>query len=353
MREIRVVLYGVGALGGMIARALLEREGVEIVGAAGLRRSLGKDLGEAIGLGKKLGITVTDSETMLSKSKADVAIHATTSYLKNTNTELRSCVEAGLNVVSTCEELAYPYYKYPELSRELDALAKSRCVTVLGTGINPGYLMDTLPITLTGFCQSVQSLKVVRMMNSARRRIPYQAKIGTGLTPEEFRRRIEEKAITGHVGLVESIAMMAAALGWRLTDIREYPPEPMIAQREVPTPYVTVKPGQVAGLRSVAMGFRGDEEAITLEFVSYAGAEVEYDAVFVKGIQGVEMRVLGGVHGDLGTVGVVVNSIPKVLNAPPGLVTMKDLPIPSAAPKDLRLCVREDWAEAKRRAALS
>lgn len=348
MREIRIILYGVGAMGSLIARALLEKEGIEVVAAVDIGKPLGKDLGEAIGLDRKLGIEVMEPERVLSKIEVDLAIHATASYLRVTYPQLRGCIESGLNIVSTCEELAYPYYKYPEISRELDELAKKHCVSVLGTGINPGYLMDTLPITMTGLCQSVQSIKVVRVMDSSKRRIPYQAKIGTGLSPEEFQRRIEEKVITGHVGLVESIAMIAAALGWSLKDIREFPPEPIIAHREVPTPYVVVKPGQVAGLKSVAKGFRGDEEVITLEFISYAGAEEEYDGVFIKGIQNVEMKILGGVHGDLGTVGVIINSIPKVLNAPPGLLTMKDLPIPSATPKDLRLCLREDWAEAKR-----
>jgi 4-hydroxy-tetrahydrodipicolinate reductase len=350
VREIRIVLYGIGAMGSLIARALLEKEGIEIVGAVDIGKPLGKDLGEAIGLDRRLGIEVMEPERVLSRIKADLAIHATASYLRITYPQLKACVESGLNVVSTCEELAFPYYKYPELSKELNELAKKSCVTILGTGINPGYLMDTLPITMTGLCQEVQSIRVVRMMDSSKRRIPYQAKIGTGLSPEEFRRRIEEKRITGHVGLVESIAMIASALGWHLTDIREFPPEPIIAQKEVPTPYVVVKPGQVAGLKSIAKGYKDDEEAITLEFISYAGAEEEYDGVFIKGVQNVEMKILGGVHGDLGTVGVIVNSIPKVLNAPPGLFTMKDLPIPSATPKDLRLVVREDWAEAKRRA---
>jgi 4-hydroxy-tetrahydrodipicolinate reductase len=239
------------------------------------------------------------------------------------------CIKAGVNVVSTCEGLSYPYHKEPRLSAEIDKLAKKHDVAVLGTGINPGYLMDALPITLTGPCLRVDSMRVTRMMDSSKRRIPFQKKIGTGLTPEQFERNIREKVITGHVGLVESIAMIASALGWKLDSITEFPPEPSIAKKEVTTPYTTVKPGYVAGLKSVAHGTIGGKPVIVLEFVANALVEEEYDAISIDGVPNVNQKIIGGVHGDVGTVAVVLNMIPKVLNAAPGLATMKDLPSPS------------------------
>ncbi|MCD6242136.1 hypothetical protein J7K06_00360 [Candidatus Bathyarchaeota archaeon] len=182
----------------------------------------------------------------------------------------------------------------------------------------------------------MESIKVTRMMDSSKRRIPYQKKIGTGLSPEEFRRMIDEKKITGHVGLVESISMIAAALGWKLDEIKEFPPEPVIAEREIVTSYTTVKPGQVAGLKSVAHGIKNGKPVIVLEFISHAAVEEEYDSVVIEGVPRIEEKIAGGVHGDLGTVAVIVNMIPKVLNAKPGLVTMKDLPLPSAVTEDVR-----------------
>jgi len=337
--EIKVLLIGFGPMGRRIAKGILEKKGMKVVGAVDIAKDLvGKDLGELLELGKNLGVTVTDdTEGLLSRVKADIAVIATRSYLKDVYPQIALCVKNAINVISTCEELSYPYYKHPELSSEIDELAKKYGVTVLGTGINPGYLMDTLPITLTGACQYVESIKVTRMMDSSKRRIPYQKKIGTGLSPEEFRKMIDEKKITGHVGLVESIAMIAATLGWKLDEIKEFPPEPVIAEKEIVTSYTTVKPGYVAGLKSIAHGIKNGKPVIILEFISHAAVEEEYDAVSIEGAPKIHEKIAGGVHGDLGTVAVIVNMIPKVLNAEPGLVTMKDLPLPSAVTEDLRV----------------
>ncbi|MEM1520385.1 MAG: hypothetical protein QXR35_00225 [Candidatus Korarchaeum sp.] len=339
MSEVRVVMVGLGPIGQAIAKGILKKRGFSIVGAVDVAPELvGKDLGEVLGLDRKLGVTVVpDLDKLLDEVRADVAVIATKSYLPDVYPQIEACVKHCVNVVSTCEELSYPYYRYPELSARIDSLAKQYGVTVLGTGINPGYLMDALPIMLTGACTEVESVRVIRMMDSKKRRIPYQRKIGTGLSPEEFRRMIEEKKITGHVGLTESIAMIAAALGWKLDEIKEFPPEPVIADREVTTTYTTVKPGQVAGLKSIAHGIKEGKPVIILEFISHALVEEEHDTVIIEGTPRIEEKKIGGVHGDIGTVAVVINMIPKVIKAAPGLVTMKDLPIPSALVEDVRV----------------
>jgi|YelNatPaOPRAMG01_1025707.scaffolds.fasta_scaffold04855_12 4-hydroxy-tetrahydrodipicolinate reductase len=340
--EVKVVLFGLGPMGKMIAKGILEKKGLMIVGAVDILKDMvGRDLGEVLELGKNIGVTVTDdAEGLISKIKADITIIATGSCLREIYPQLTLCIKAGINVISTCEELSYPYYKYPELSAEIDALAKKHGVKVLGTGINPGYLMDTLPIVLTGACKHVESIKVTRIMDSSKRRIPYQKKIGTGLSPEEFRKMIDEKKITGHVGLVESIAMIAAALGWKLDEIKEFPPEPVIAEKEIVTSYTKVKPGYVAGLKSFAHGVKDGKPVIILEFISHAAVEEEYDAVSIEGTPRIYEKIAGGVHGDLGTVAVIINMIPKVLNSEPGLLTMKDLPLPSAVGEDVRVYLR-------------
>ncbi|MEM2810993.1 MAG: hypothetical protein QW187_04100 [Candidatus Korarchaeum sp.] len=339
MSEVRVVMVGLGPIGQAIAKGILKKRGFSIVGAVDVAPELvGKDLGEVLGLDRKLGVTVVpDLDKLLDEVRADVAVIATKSYLPDVYPQIEACVKHCVNVVSTCEELSYPYYRYPELSARIDSLAKQYGVTVLGTGINPGYRMDALPIMLTGACTEVESVRVIRMMDSKKRRIPYQRKIGTGLSPEEFRRMIEEKKITGHVGLTESIAMIAAALGWKLDEIKEFPPEPVIADREVTTTYTTVKPGQVAGLKSIAHGIKEGKPVIILEFISHALVEEEHDTVIIEGTPRIEEKKIGGVHGDIGTVAVVINMIPKVIKAAPGLVTMKDLPIPSALVEDVRV----------------
>ncbi|MEM3696183.1 MAG: Gfo/Idh/MocA family oxidoreductase [Candidatus Bathyarchaeia archaeon] len=338
MKKVRVAIFGVGAVGSLIAKFLLEKEGVEIVGAIDVAKDkVGKDLGEVLGINKKVGVKISDNvDAVLSKAKPDIAIHATSSFLKDTHQQLATLIKHGVKVVSTCEELANPYYTEPKMARELDTLAKKHGSTVLGTGINPGFLMDTLVITLTAVCQKIEKIEAVRVMNAATRRLPFQKKIGAGLTLEEFQKKIETKQITGHVGLEQSIALIADALAWKLDKIIAEPVEPVIAKKPVESEHIKVKTGQTAGLRQKAKGIIKNKEVIILDFQAYIGAEEEYDAITIYGVPNVKQKIQPCVHGDIGTVAMVVNAIPKVIKAPPGLLTMKDLPVPSAAVEDMR-----------------
>jgi len=338
METVKAILYGVGAVGSLIARALLEKKGLEIVGAIDIAEDkVGKDLGEVLGLGEKLGAKVyKNAEELFLDVKADIAVHATSSFLKQVYPQIASLIKHGVDVISTCEELAYPHYSNPRIAEEIDRLAKKHDVTVLGTGINPGFLMDTLVITLTAVCQKIEKIEAVRVMNAATRRLPFQRKIGAGLTVEEFRQKIESGQITGHVGLEQSIAMIADALAWRLEKIRSEPVEPVIAENTVESDFIKVEAGKVAGLKQTARGFMGGGEVIVLRFQAYIGAEEEYDVITITGVPLVKQKIQPCIHGDLGTAAIVVNTIPKVLKAPAGLITMKDLPVPSAVLEDLR-----------------
>jgi hypothetical protein len=338
MEKIRVVLYGVGAIGSTIARLLLEKEGIEIVGAIDVdKNKVGKDLGEVLQTGKRLGVVVSDDyRKVLSKACASIAIHATGSYLKDVYPQIAPLAEYGVNVISTCEELSYPYAAEPELAKKLEALGMKYAMTFLGTGINPGFLMDTLVIALTGVCQKVNSIKVERVMNAGKRRVPFQKKVGAGLTIDEFKKKIETQAISGHVGLEQSIGMIASALRWELDKIIVAPPEPVVAKEAVASDAVKVKKGDVAGLRQLAKGTMKRKDVITLDFQAYIGAEEEYDSITIDGVPPVHQRISPCVHGDYATAAVIVNSIPKVMNAAPGLATMKDLPVVSATVEDMR-----------------
>lgn len=342
MEKIRLVLYGVGAVGSRLAKFLLQKEGVKIVGAIDVAEDkVGKDLGEVLGVGKQLGIIVSDNpDDVFSKVKADAVVHATTSFLEQTYPQIAGALKHGLNVVSTCEELSYPYVVDLDLARKLRELAKEHGATVLGTGINPGFLMDMLVITLTGVCQKVEKIEVKRVMNAATRRVPFQKKIGAGLSVKEFKDKMKSKVITGHVGLEQSISMIASALGWELDEIKVEMVEPVVAKTHAKSEAIRVEPGQVAGLRQRARGIKAKKEAISLEFQAYIGAEEEYDSITIKGVPNIHQKISPCVHGDLGTVAIIVNSIPKIINAPPGLATMKDLPIPSAALEDMRKYVK-------------
>ena len=344
MRNIRAALCGVGAVGALIAKHLIEKQGIEIVAAVDTDpQKLNKDLAEVLKLQTRTGIMITDNVIeALKKTRPDIAIHATSSYLKQTYSQIAALVEQNVNVVSTCEELSYPYLSEPKLAHKLDALAKKHDVTVLGTGINPGFLMDTLAITLTAPCTRIDNVEVTRIMNAATRRIPFQKKIGAGLTLEEFNNKTKNKQITGHVGLEQSIAMIAEALAWKLDKIKVEAVQPVIARRPTASKDIQVPAGKVAGMRQTATATIGGREAITLHFEAYIGAEQEYDAITIKGVPNITQRIQPCIHGDAGTVAMIVNAVPHVINAPAGLQTMLDLPIPHCTPEDMRKYVTAD-----------
>ncbi len=337
-RAIKVVLFGVGPLGMRVANAVLGRRNVEVVGAVDLQ-NVGTDLGAAVGAARKTGVTIrSDVDAVLRETQADIVVHATTSRLAGAVPQIEACLRAGLNVVTSCEELAFPVPSQRELAERLDTLAKRQGKAVLATGINPGYLMDKLPLVLSAVCLDVKRVTVTRMMKSRVRRPSFQKKIGTGMQVEEFRRLIREGTITGHVGLIESAAMLAEGLGFEVERVVELPVEPVICTREVTT-YTdpterevlgVVRPGEVAGLKSVAHVIAKGKPVVVLEFIAHANVDDPYDAVSIEGTPNVEQKIIGGVDGDTGTVAMLVNSMPRVLAAPPGLHSMLDInpPVP-------------------------
>ena len=268
MSTLRVIIMGCGIMGRRVAEALASKASLEIVGALDVSPDLvGRDLGELFQQPQTTGITIEDdAEALFARIDADALVQTTQSHLKTVFPQLETGIRAGLNIVSTCEELSYPWKRHPELAARIDEAAKQAGVTVVGTGINPGYLMDSLPLALTSPCLRVDSIRVTRMMNSARRRIPFQTKVGTTMTPDEFRRKIDEGVITGHVGLLESINMIAAGLGWELDEATELPPEAVIAREPTASGMGTVPPGDVIGLKSVAYALKGGEKKCSPAF---------------------------------------------------------------------------------------
>ena len=321
-RKIRVAQFGIGVIGRGVTKALVKKEEMEIVGAIDLS-NVGRDLGDIAEVGKKLGVKISlEMNKVLKKGKAQVVIHTTSSSLKKVFPELEKLIKARVNVVSSCEELSYPYQKEPELAARLDKLAKQKGVTVLATGVNPGFLMDAWPLFMTGVCTEVKEVRVSRVQDASRRRIPFQEKIGAGKTRKEFE-ALAKKGIIRHVGLQESVAMIAAGLGWQLDKIRESI-KPIVYPKKVKSDFITVSPGMVAGVKQVGQGWKKGEKLITLNFEASIGAGESYDSVSIKGSPNIEVVAKGGIHGDIATVAMLVNAVPKILDASPGLKTMKD-----------------------------
>jgi 4-hydroxy-tetrahydrodipicolinate reductase len=326
-KKIRVVQYGVGPIGASIVRLMRQKASLEIVGAIDRDPAkAGRDLGEVVGASDApWGVKVAaQAEAMLDKP-VDVVVHTTGSYLESVKDQLFECLAAGCCVVSTCEELAYPFRKHPELSARLDAAAKEEGVALVGTGVNPGFVMDKLVLTLSAVAQRVYSAKAIRVVDASKRRLPLQKKIGAGMTPEEFRAQVAAGIIKHH-GLPESAAMVADGLGIPLDDISETI-EPVIADETVKTEFLEVAPGQVAGVHQIARGTSGGQERIFLELKMYVGAKQPADTVELTGEPNLSLVIPGGTHGDVATAAVAVNAIPAILAAPAGLRSARDLPL--------------------------
>lgn len=328
--RIRVILFGLGPIGSGIARLIAQKPGMQIVGAVDIDPAkVGRDVGDVAELGEQIGVQVSsDAENVLRSTHAHVVVHATGSYLQGVRPQLETIIRAGRNVVSTCEELAEPWAQHAQIADDLDRLARAHGVTVLGTGVNPGFMMDTLPLSLTAVCQRVDSVRVKRVVDASKRRRQLQEKVGTGLTPDRFNALAESKAIR-HVGLTESVALIARGLGWKLDSIEETI-EPVIATAPVKTDYFTVEPGYVTGVQQFGYGIMGGRRVITLDLKMSVDAGGSVDEAWIAGEPDLHSRV-EGVHGDLATAAVVVNAIRRVVAAPPGVLTMADLPPVTAA----------------------
>jgi hypothetical protein len=325
----RIVQVGLGALGRMLTPYLIERPALEIVGAVDLDPSLiGRDLGDVAALGRKLGVSVRGD---LSEPFADGPVHAalltTVSDLAAAKPQIEALIAHRTNVISSCEELSFPWQTAPEASAEIDRLACEAGVSVLGTGVNPGFLMDILPTALTAVCRDVRHITVRRYQDARPRRLPFQQKIGAGLTVEKFEKK-KASGVLRHVGLTESMHLIASRLGW-IVDRTEDIIEPIIAEQAVSSDHITVQPGQAAGVHQLGLAYVGNEERIRLDVRASLGEPDPQDTVIFAGVPELRLTVPGGINGDIATCAMLTNAIPTVIAAPSGLRTMADIPPPS------------------------
>ena len=240
---------------------------------------------------------------------------------------LEELLKCGVPVVSTMEELAYPAKSNRRLARRIDLLAVQAGVAVLGTGVNPGFAMDALPLALTAVCERVDRIEVQRVQDARIRRLPFQQKIGAGLTRKEFERKLASGAVR-HVGFTESIQMIGDALGWKLTRITDVV-RPALASENVASGWLNVAKGRVSGILQEGIGYVGRVPKIRLRLEARLGAPESFDSILIEGSPRIFSKVHGGIHGDVATASITVNSIPHVLTAAPGLRSMRDMPLPA------------------------
>ena len=325
---ITVVLFGLGPIGVLAGKLVHAKDRLRIVGAIDIDPAkVGKDVGDLLGV-DPLGVVVSDRATdTLSQLKPDVVVQTTCSHMPDVRSQIVDILSCGANIVSSTEELLYPYLQAPAIAEEIDAVAKKHKVSVLGTGVNPGFVMDTLALLTTFACRDVRAVKVTRIVDASTRRGPLQKKVGAAMDPEEFRRLVEEGKM-GHVGLVESIAIIADALGWELDRIEEQI-APLVAEEPIKTDYFEIAPGQVKGIHQTGGGYVGGDKLIDMELQMFMHPDEPGDRIRITGDPGMDVRIAGGTPGDIATPAALVNAIPRVLQAPAGLVTMKDIALPS------------------------
>lgn len=331
----RILLVGLGPLGVMFARDIARRNFVRMAAAVDIDPALaGKTLAQ-VAPESGLDIPIHRSlNEVRNWSEIDCAVVATASALPKCAETFRSLLSSGVSVVSTCEELTYPWLRHRALAAELDALAKENSCRLLGTGVNPGFLMDTLPVAATAVCRSVSRVHCWRIQDATTRRLPFQKKIGAGLTEEQFAARIKDGSLR-HVGLGESLHFIADYLGLKI-DKWDETIEPVKTDRMLMCALGLIETGQAAGVRQVAKGWTrggGDPEpVIQMEFQAAIGQLDPHDRVQIEGEPPIDLVIRGGVHGDVATTAITLNAIPSLLSAPPGLHTMATIPLVRCVP---------------------
>jgi hypothetical protein len=323
----RILHVGIGPLGARILSELHERDLGHVVACVDSSPSLaGQPLTKVVpSADPKLRI-LPSIAAVENWDQIDAAIVSTASDLKSCEHTFRDLLRQGKAVVSTCEELVYPWLRHVGLAEELHELCLKTGGRLLGTGVNPGFMMDALPAFLTSVCKSVRSITCYRVQDASVRRIPFQKKIGAGLDDEQFAARVKDGTLR-HVGLGESLHFIAHYVG---LPIERWDEDiiPVKAQRDLVCGLGDIPKGKIAGVRQVARGYFDERETVRLEFQAAIGQDGPHDRVVIQGDPPIDMTIAGGVHGDTATCAIIINAIPRLLKAPPGLHTMATIPPP-------------------------
>jgi hypothetical protein len=332
MKVIRFAQFGMGPIGVESVKLALDKGWLECLGAVDVDpKKIGKTVADLTGDSRSGAARVYASfDELCDHAKPDVVLHTAGSKANLSIEQITPIVRRGVNVASTCEELLFPQLRAADAAAKLDALCRQSGARIVGTGVNPGFVMDVLPVCITGVSRSVRSIRVERVVDASTRREPLQRKIGSGMAPEAFRRLFAEGK-AGHAGFRESIALLGHCMGWPFDDVSETC-EPVVAQRMIRTKFLEVSPGQSCGLHQRCIGKIRGETKIELDLKMYLGADDPHDAIRIEGEPPLDVLLRGGVAGDQATVAALINVIPRLLEAAPGLKLMTDLSVPAWTP---------------------
>jgi 4-hydroxy-tetrahydrodipicolinate reductase len=347
--KIRVVIWGFGAMGSGMTKMILNKKGFDIIGVCDVYKPIvGKSIFDLLDLDNSYNhdVFVYDNiDDILNNNKVDVVLLATDSYTASAFPKIKKIVEYGVNVISTAEEMSYPKANQPELAEKLNLLAKKHNVTILGTGVNPGMMMDLLAICISGVVEDIKEFEISRINSLSPFGKTVMEEQGVGLTVKEFNEKLQKGEIAGHVGFKESAYMIADALGLEVKEFSQSM-KPIITAVDRKSPHGFAKAGDVCGVEMSAEVFLENDIKIKL----YHPQQIEPEMAGVS--TGDYIKILGKpeinlsnspeVEGGIGTIAICVNMIPHVINAKPGLVTMIDLPVPRTIMGDVRNLIRED-----------
>lgn len=329
--RIRIAQFGLGPIGLETLKLAATKPWAKIVGGVDIDPAkVGRDLGDLTRARSLRGRRVWGSlDELVTCARPDVIIHTAVSRFKEAFLQVEPMARRGISVVSSCEELVFPWLREPGLASRLDRVCRENGARVLGTGVNPGFVMDLLPVCLTGVSGRVRAIHVQRVVDASSRRAPLQHKIGSGLSPDDFRRRFRQ-GLAGHAGLKESLALIAHGLGWPVKNIKETG-DAVVARRHIRTQFLEVRRGQTCGLHQRAEATVNGRVRLTLDLKMYLDAPNPHDAVQVDGDPPLNVVIQGGVAGDQATVAALVNAARRLLDAPAGLLLLTDLPVPRCA----------------------
>lgn len=345
---VKVVIWGFGAMGSGMAKMILKKPGFEITGVCDRNPAIvGKSVYDVLNIAKPKNdiIVQPNIESVVRKDNCDIVLLATDSFTKKAYPKIEWLIGQGVNVISTAEEMSYPKAGEPELAEKIDQLAKKNHVTVLGTGVNPGMMMDVLAIALTGVMEEVESMEISRINSLSPFGVTVMEEQGVGISVKDFKDKMTNKELAGHVGFKESVGLISEALGLKVTRF-EQTMAPIITDIDRKSPYGFAKSGDVAGVDMNAVAYVNNKPMIKLHHPQQiepqsAGVETG-DYITIKGNPLVQMAIKPEVNGGVGTIAICVNMIPHVINARPGLKTMIDLPVPRAILGDVRTLIESE-----------
>jgi 4-hydroxy-tetrahydrodipicolinate reductase len=328
---IKVAVWGTGMMGQGLLGFLLDRPNdAELVGAIVTNPAKeGKTVGELLGRPCDVSMT-TDSAAVLAL-KPDVVCVCTQSNLAEVSGQVEAAVRAGSNVLCIAEKLSYPWASDSAWADRFEELAMEHDVSILGTGINPGFILDALIVAWSSICLRIDRIEAQRVNDLSPFGPTVMASQGVGTTLEEFERGVADGTIVGHIGFPESINLIADAIGWCIDEVEEIR-EPIITSVPRETPHVKVAPGDVCGCRHIGRGYSEGELKIELVHPQQIHPGLEGietgDYIRIVGDPEVNMANQPEIPGGKGTYASTGNYIPLIVDAPAGILTVTDLPIP-------------------------